>query len=224
MARPVAVLVPLLALLIGLGLPFLRVEFGAPDASILPTDVQSRRGFDLLRAHWGDGELAPVAARLSDDRRLEPAAARPRVQALADFMRRVAGRSERRARGQRRQPRPAHHARAIRADLRRPEPHRRRVRPDRGAGHRAPGHPRGPGHQPLRPDRRPLEESGARDSRHAAARRFPHAGRRRHRRRDRLRRPAVRPVPARGDHRRAGDLPDPAAHLRLGRHSAQGRR
>src|ERR1700694_5298987 len=49
MARPVRVLVPLLALLIGLGLPFLRVEFGAPDASILPTDVQSRRGFDLLR-------------------------------------------------------------------------------------------------------------------------------------------------------------------------------
>ena len=48
MARPVLVLVPLLALLIGLGLPFLRVEFGAPDASILPTDVQSRRGFDLL--------------------------------------------------------------------------------------------------------------------------------------------------------------------------------
>src|SRR5919199_4493030 len=60
MARPVAFLVPLLALLIGLGLPFLRVEFGAPDASILPTDVQSRRGFDLLRAHWGDGELSPL--------------------------------------------------------------------------------------------------------------------------------------------------------------------
>ena len=53
-------LVPLLAILIGLGLPFLRVEFGAPDASILPADVQSRRGFDQLQAHWGAGELSPV--------------------------------------------------------------------------------------------------------------------------------------------------------------------
>src|SRR5919204_3098741 len=60
MVRPVHFLVPLLAVLIGLGLPFLRVEFGAPDASILPTDVQSRRGFDLLRAHWGEGELSPL--------------------------------------------------------------------------------------------------------------------------------------------------------------------
>jgi RND superfamily putative drug exporter len=60
MARPVLVLVPLLAVLIGLGLPFLRVEFGAPDASILPPDVQSRRGFDLLKEHWGAGELSPV--------------------------------------------------------------------------------------------------------------------------------------------------------------------
>jgi RND superfamily putative drug exporter len=60
MARPLAFLVPLLALLIGLGLPFLRVEFGAPDASILPEDVQSRRGYDLLRAHWGEGELSPI--------------------------------------------------------------------------------------------------------------------------------------------------------------------
>jgi RND superfamily putative drug exporter len=60
MARPLLVLIPLLALLLGLGLPFLHVEFGAPDASILPADVQSRRGFELLRQHWGDGELSPV--------------------------------------------------------------------------------------------------------------------------------------------------------------------
>ncbi len=60
MARPWATLVPLLVLLVGLGLPFLRVQLGAPDASILPTDVQSRRGFDLLREHWGEGELSPV--------------------------------------------------------------------------------------------------------------------------------------------------------------------
>ena len=76
MARPVAVLVPLLALLIGLGLPFLRVEFGAPDASILPTDVQSRRGFDLLRAHWGEGELSPILLVFQTDDGSTPARSR----------------------------------------------------------------------------------------------------------------------------------------------------
>jgi putative drug exporter of the RND superfamily len=88
MARPVVVLVPLLVLLIGLGTPFLRVEFGAPDASILPNDVQSRRGFDLLRAHWGDGELAPVLLvfqTTDGSGPLQP----DKVQALANFMRRV---------------------------------------------------------------------------------------------------------------------------------------
>ncbi|HEX2186847.1 MAG TPA: MMPL family transporter, partial [Chloroflexota bacterium] len=60
MDHPLATLVPVLALLVGLGLPFLRVEFGAPDASILPAHVQSRQGFDLLREHWGAGEVAPL--------------------------------------------------------------------------------------------------------------------------------------------------------------------
>jgi RND superfamily putative drug exporter len=88
MRRPVAVLVPLLALLIGLGLPFLRVEFGAPDASILPTDVQSRRGFDLLRSHWGEGELSPITLvfqTLDGQSPLQP----ERIAALADYVRRV---------------------------------------------------------------------------------------------------------------------------------------
>ncbi|HYY87739.1 MAG TPA: MMPL family transporter, partial [Chloroflexota bacterium] len=88
MARPVVFLVPLLALLIGLGLPFLRVEFGAPDASILPTDVQSRRGFDLLRSHWGEGELSPVLLvfQTSDG----SSALRPdHLPGLVDFIRRV---------------------------------------------------------------------------------------------------------------------------------------
>jgi RND superfamily putative drug exporter len=60
MDHPLATLVPVLALLVGLGLPFLCVEFGAPDASILPADVQSRQGFDLLRERWGEGELGPL--------------------------------------------------------------------------------------------------------------------------------------------------------------------
>jgi putative drug exporter of the RND superfamily len=88
MVRPVLFLVPLLALLIGLGLPFLRVEFGAPDASILPTDVQSRRGFDLLRTHWGDGELSPLLLVLQTTDDSSPLRS-DHVTALAAFMRRV---------------------------------------------------------------------------------------------------------------------------------------
>jgi putative drug exporter of the RND superfamily len=88
MRHPIAVLVPLLALLIGLGLPFLRVEFGAPDASILPTDVQSRRGFDLLRTHWGEGELSPIILvfqMLDGQSPLQP----DRIAALDEFVRRI---------------------------------------------------------------------------------------------------------------------------------------
>jgi putative drug exporter of the RND superfamily len=88
MARPLAFLVPLLALLIGLGLPFLRVEFGAPDASILPTDVQSRRGFDLLRAHWGEGELSPVLLVFQTTDGQSPLRS-DRVGGLAEFVQRL---------------------------------------------------------------------------------------------------------------------------------------
>ena len=88
MLRPVQFLVPLLAILIGLGLPFLRVELGAPDASILPTDVQSRRGFDLLRAHWGDGELSPLLLVFQTTDGSSPLTS-DHVTALATFMRRV---------------------------------------------------------------------------------------------------------------------------------------
>jgi RND superfamily putative drug exporter len=88
MARPVAVMIPLLMVLIGLGLPFLRVEFGAPDASILPTDVQSRRGFDLLQQHWGAGELSPVLLVFQTTDGSSPLQP-DHVEALADFMRRV---------------------------------------------------------------------------------------------------------------------------------------
>jgi RND superfamily putative drug exporter len=89
MKRPVMVLVPLLVVLIGLGLPFLRVEFGAPDASILPTDVQSRRGFDLLQAHWGAGELSPLLLVFQTTDGSSPLGA-DHIQELAAYMRRVA--------------------------------------------------------------------------------------------------------------------------------------
>ena len=65
MRRPGLVFLAILTLLVGLGLPFLRVELGAPDASVLPPDVQSRRGFDLLRERFGQGEQAPILVDVS---------------------------------------------------------------------------------------------------------------------------------------------------------------
>ncbi len=58
--RPLLVFVVTLFVLVGLGLPFLRVKLGAPDVTVLPKDVESRRGFDLLREKFGAGEIAPI--------------------------------------------------------------------------------------------------------------------------------------------------------------------
>ena len=67
MARPVAVLVPTLALLLLLGAPFLRVNISSPDATILPPDLPSRQAFDLLAAEFGPGEVSPFLIVLRSD-------------------------------------------------------------------------------------------------------------------------------------------------------------
>jgi RND superfamily putative drug exporter len=60
MRYPVRVLVPVLLLLIGFGLPFLGVRFSAPDASILPTNVPSREAFDLLSTRFNASDTEPI--------------------------------------------------------------------------------------------------------------------------------------------------------------------
>ncbi len=67
MDRPVAVLVPTLGLLLLLGLPFLRVDFNAPDASILPASAPSRAGYDRLVAQFGEGDFAPISLAIRTD-------------------------------------------------------------------------------------------------------------------------------------------------------------
>ncbi|HEX5239665.1 MAG TPA: MMPL family transporter, partial [Candidatus Limnocylindrales bacterium] len=87
MARPVAVLVPTLGLLLLLGLPFLHVRLNAPDSSILPETVDSRVWFDRLQAAFGPGPFAPIelAVRTSG-----PATSPANVAALYDYTRRLA--------------------------------------------------------------------------------------------------------------------------------------
>src|SRR5580765_4050300 len=60
MRRPVAVLVPTLAVLLILGPPFLHVRFNAPDARILREEAPSRDAFDRLTEAFGPGPFAPI--------------------------------------------------------------------------------------------------------------------------------------------------------------------
>jgi putative drug exporter of the RND superfamily len=89
MARPVAILVPTLAVLLLLGTPFLHVRFNAPDSRILPENVPSRAAFDRLTADFGPGPFAPIALaiRTTDG---TPATAPQNVEALYDYSRRLA--------------------------------------------------------------------------------------------------------------------------------------
>ena len=87
MRRPVAVLVPTLAVLVLLGSPFLHVRFNAPDASILPPSVPSRESFDLLRSEFGEGEFAPIVLAIRTD---GPAIEPENLAALHDYSRRLA--------------------------------------------------------------------------------------------------------------------------------------
>jgi RND superfamily putative drug exporter len=60
MARPVAVLIPTLAFLLLLGTPFLRLEQGIPDASILPAGIESREASVALSNDFRAGETSPI--------------------------------------------------------------------------------------------------------------------------------------------------------------------
>ncbi len=60
MRYPVRIFVPVFCLLVLLGLPFLQVRLGAPDASILPQNVPSRQAFDLLQQRFDSNETTPI--------------------------------------------------------------------------------------------------------------------------------------------------------------------
>ena len=87
MARPIAVLVPTLAVLLLLGTPFLHVRFNAPDSRILPENVPSRQAFDRLTAAFGPGPFAPIVLAI---RTQGPAVDPENVARLYDYTRRLA--------------------------------------------------------------------------------------------------------------------------------------
>jgi RND superfamily putative drug exporter len=87
MRRPLAVLIPTLALLLVLGSPFLHVRFNAPDASILPAGVPSRAAFDRLQAEFGEGAFAPITIAVRTGGR---ATSHDNLARLYEYSRRIA--------------------------------------------------------------------------------------------------------------------------------------
>ncbi|HEX6817262.1 MAG TPA: MMPL family transporter, partial [Ktedonobacterales bacterium] len=60
MRHPVATLVPVLAILLLLGMPYLSVRLAAPDASILPSSVPSRAAYNLLVTKFDANATTPI--------------------------------------------------------------------------------------------------------------------------------------------------------------------
>jgi len=68
MAHPWRVLIPVVAGLLLVGSPFLRLRLGASDASVLPAAAESRRGEELHRREFVAGEANHVVVALHDPR------------------------------------------------------------------------------------------------------------------------------------------------------------
>lgn len=86
MRRPVAVLVPTLAVLMALGAPFFHLKMTAADVRVLPADTEARRGYDLLRADFPEqaANRVVVAVHFPGDA-ASPVLTRARVEALFDL-------------------------------------------------------------------------------------------------------------------------------------------
>lgn len=67
MRRPVVVMLVTGTLLISLGLPFLNANISSPDATILPDDLPSRKGYDLLATNFSGGEISPFVLAIHSD-------------------------------------------------------------------------------------------------------------------------------------------------------------
>jgi RND superfamily putative drug exporter len=87
MRHPLRVFVPMLALLLVLGTPFLHVRFNSPDATILPESVPSRASYETLVRNFGEGAFAPLTLAV---RTIGPATDPANIARLYDYSRRLA--------------------------------------------------------------------------------------------------------------------------------------
>jgi putative drug exporter of the RND superfamily len=89
MRRPVPIAVAVIVVLVALGLPFLRIQFGLPDDRVLPADASSREVQDDIRTRFSSDEsraLHVVAPAISD-----PAARAPEIDRYAARLSRLRG-------------------------------------------------------------------------------------------------------------------------------------
>ena len=86
MRRPIAVLVPVLAVLFVAGSPFFRLQQGVPDASIFPAGLPSRDAWVALMTDFRPGETSPITI-LVDTR--GDATSPASIQAVMDYAARV---------------------------------------------------------------------------------------------------------------------------------------
>jgi len=59
MKRPIVVSLLAVGVLLAFGWPFTHANISSPDATILPRDLPSRQGFDVLSEEYGPGEISP---------------------------------------------------------------------------------------------------------------------------------------------------------------------
>jgi uncharacterized membrane protein YdfJ with MMPL/SSD domain len=88
MRRPVAVLVPTLAALLLMGVPFLHVRLAAGDVRELSADVEARRGYESLVRDFPDAAMTRVVVAVRFPS--APALTEERAGAIYDLSRRMA--------------------------------------------------------------------------------------------------------------------------------------
>ncbi len=67
MKRPVVVALLTIGVLLAFGWPFTHANILSPDATILPQDLPSRQGYDLLAEQYSGGEISPFVIVIESD-------------------------------------------------------------------------------------------------------------------------------------------------------------
>ncbi len=88
MRRPLAVLIPTLAILLAMGVPFFHLRVGTSDVRVLDSDVEARRGYDELMQDFP--RQAKLRLTVAVQFPSEPALTPERIGALFDLSRRMA--------------------------------------------------------------------------------------------------------------------------------------
>lgn len=94
MRRPVLVAVGVVAVLIALGLPFLRISYGWLDTRVLPPTAQSRQAEEILERSFPRNVTSPIEAIVTLPRSIDSPEERKTIVAYQDRVRAVAGVSD----------------------------------------------------------------------------------------------------------------------------------